>query len=135
MSNENSKTVFIIVFLIIASNLATIFIRDQYFKPLDEEKIMLEVRDQANHIQATMFSLDELRSTQIKKLDSLRRMEEDSKRIELWRRIIDMVNNHKTATELPPFVSKPTRIPSSVIPVKNRMYHTPKSILLTKVMS
>lgn len=138
-NRDTCKNIFLIITLIVTSCLVTRFINEKYVKPQESNKLILEMREQLSNLQSTLFSLDEMRLEHAERMDRLRRAEDEAKRIQLWKKLIDMVHQHHphTKTTTREVVSKlPTRS-TTPISIRNRLFTSANapSLLLVKTLS
>lgn len=137
MTESNLKLVSIVIFSIVLTSFITLFAHDQYIKYHGDERSINDIRDQISDLQSTLLSLDEQRLVHFRRIESLRRSEDESKRKELWIKLVDLVHGHLTIPGSSELGTKPpsatTRSPT---PIKNRLYYySPNSTMLVKLMS
>lgn len=127
-NNEICKNIILAITLIISSCLVTRFINEKYVKPQESNKLILEMREQLSNLQSTLFSLDEMRLEHAEKMDRIRRAEDELKRIDLWKKMIDIIHNHHPhPTPSRKTETKPPARTTTPIPIKNKLYHSANS--------
>lgn len=136
--SENCKNFLLIISLIVTSCLITHLIHEQYVQPKETNQLISEMRQQFNTLHENLFSLDEIRAKHMKNLDRTRRLDDEKKRTDLWKRLMDLYYRVDNETIRLDTSKKPRMLSNTTpIPIRNQLYSSVNdpSTLLVKLMS